>query len=79
MNHLNGILVHLGNWAPKTFFSLIEKKLNFFLETTFSLEEMRAEVDVVMKDASKQTNYIYVLDGFYLIILTSKNKYFVVL
>ena len=40
---------------------------------------MRAEVEnVLMKDASKQTNYIYVLDGFYLIILTSKNKYFVV-
>ena len=64
--------------GPKTFFSLIEKKVNFLLETTFSLEEMRAEVDVLMKDASKQTNYIYVLDGFYLIILTSKNKYFVV-
>ena len=65
--------------GPKTFFSLIEKKVNFLLETTFSLEEMRAEVEnVLMKDASKQTNYIYVLDGFYLIILKSKNKYFVV-
>ena len=30
LNHLNGILVHIvGNWAPKTFFSLIEKNKLF--------------------------------------------------
>ena len=52
----------LYKWVigPKNFlFANRKKKVNFLLETTFSLEEMRAEVEnVLMKDASKQTNYI---------------------
>ena len=50
----------LYKWVigPKNFLFANRKKVNFLLETTFSLEEMRAEVDVLMKDASKQTNYI---------------------
>ena len=35
LNHLNGILVHIGNWAPKTFFSLIGTRNKLFTSNYF--------------------------------------------